>query len=251
MVDLPDELELSDPQTRVLGCLLEKQATTPDVYPLTLKALTTACNQTSSRDPVVDYDPNLVETTCQALKAKGLLRVVHPASGERATKYRQILDEQLGLDEAEKAVLCVLMLRGAQTVSELRTRTERMHRFDGPDEVEAVLAALAARTDRPLVRRLERAPGQREARWIQLLQHDVEGRAAAAASAPSSGGGSRATAAPGRVDELEARVAQLERRLAQVVAALDGLVELPDEPDVDQERNDQSPSKNPGTGAPS
>ena len=233
MVDLPEELELSDPQTRVLGCLLEKQATTPDAYPLTLKALTTACNQTSSRDPVVDYDANLVETTCQALKAKGLLRVVHPASGERATKYRQILDEQLGLDAAEKAVIAVLLLRGAQTVPELRSRTERLHAFATAEEVESVLVALAARTDRPLVRLLERTAGQREARWMQLLQHDPDGRAAAAATATSSVGASRAPAAPGRVDELEARVEALERRLSQLVTALEGWVELPDAPRAD------------------
>lgn len=221
MVDLADELELSDPQTRVLGALLEKRATTPDVYPLTLKALVTACNQTSSRDPVVDYDANLVETTCQALKAKGLLRVVHPASGERATKYRQILDEQLHLDDAECAVVAVLLLRGAQTVPELRTRTERMHPFAGPDEVEAVLGRLASRSDRPLVRRLERGAGQREARWIQLLQHDADGRAAAApASAAGGGAGSRGAATAGRIDELEARVATLEARLAALEAAL-------------------------------
>lgn len=229
MVDLPDELELSDPQTRVLGALIEKRATTPDAYPLTLKALVTACNQSTSRDPVVDYDANLVETTCQALKAKGLLRIVHPAAGERATKYRQILDEQVGLDAAESALVAVLLLRGAQTVPELRTRTERMHHFAGPDDVESVLQRLAARPDRPLVTLLERAPGQREARWIQLLQHDVDGRATAAAMAGTGPTPTRAAAAaPGRVDELEARVAALEARVEQLVAALDGLVELPD-----------------------
>lgn len=227
MVDLPDELELSDPQTRVLGALLEKQATTPDAYPLTLKALVTACNQTTSRDPVVDFDVNLVETTCQALKAKGLLRIVHPAAGERATKYRQILDEQLGLDGAQKALVAVLLLRGAQTVPELKSRTERMHGFAGLDEVESVLGQLATREDRPLVTLLERAPGQREARWMQVLQHDVAGRAAAAASAGTGPSPTRAAAAaPGRVDELEARVAALESQLAQLVVALDGLVEL-------------------------
>jgi len=221
MVDLADELELSDPQTRVLGALLEKKATTPDVYPLTLKALVTACNQTSSRDPVVDYDANLVETTCQALKAKGLLRVVHPASGERATKYRQILDEQLRLDDAECAVLTVMLLRGAQTVPELRTRTERMHPFAGPDEVEAVLGRLASRSDRPLVRRIERGAGQREARWIQLLQHDADARAEAApASVAGGGAGSRSAATAGRLDDLESRVATLEARLAALEAAL-------------------------------
>ena len=227
MVDLPDELELSDPQTRVLGALLEKQATTPDAYPLTLKALVTACNQTTSRDPVVDFDVNLVETTCQALKAKGLLRIVHPAAGERATKYRQILDEQLGLDASEKALVAVLLLRGAQTVPELKSRTERMCGFAGLEEVESALARLSARSDRPLVTLLERASGQREARWMQLLQHDVAGRAAAAAVAGTGPSPTRAAAAaPGRVDELEARVAALESQLTQLVAALDGLVEL-------------------------
>ena len=160
MVDLPDVIELSDPQTRVLGSLLEKQATTPDAYPLTLKALTSACNQTSSRDPVVDFTSQLVETTCQALKGVGLLRIVHPASGERATRYRQVADEALGLDPADKAVLAALLLRGAQTAQELRTRTERMHPFSSPDQVETVLSSLAER-DRPLTRLLERQPGQR------------------------------------------------------------------------------------------
>lgn len=221
MVDLADELELSDPQTRVLGALLEKRATTPDVYPLTLKALVTACNQSSSRDPVVDYDANLVETTCQALKAKGLLRVVHPASGERATKYRQILDEQLHLDDAECAVVAVMLLRGAQTVPELRTRTERMHAFSGLDEIEAVLDRLAGRTDRPLARRLERGAGQREDRWIQLLQHDVDRRAEIASSAPVDASPTvRTSAAAGRMEEIEARVAVLEARLAVLESEL-------------------------------
>ena len=234
MVELPDEIELTAPQTRVLGCLLEKQATTPDAYPLTLKALRAACNQTSSRDPVVDYEAQLVETTCHALKAKGLLRIVHPASGERATKYRQVADEALGLGPAEQAVLCVLLLRGPQTVPELRARTERMHPFGGPDEVESVLSMLAS-GDRPLTRRLDRQPGQREPRWIQLLQADPDGRAAVAATVtdtttPSAPARTPATLArtPERVEQLEGRIAALEARVEQLVAALDGLVELPD-----------------------
>jgi uncharacterized protein len=233
MVELPDEIELTAPQTRVLGCLLEKQATTPDAYPLTLKALTAACNQSSSRDPVVDYEAQLVETTCHALKAKGLLRIVHPASGERATKYRQVADEALALGPAEQAVLCVLLLRGAQTVPELRARTERMHPFGGADEVEAVLSGLASR-DRALTRLLDRRPGQREPRWIQLLQADPDGRAAIAATAtdttadraaPSAPAGPART--PDRGEQLEGRVAALEARVEQLVAALHGLVDLP------------------------
>ena len=172
MVDVPDVLDLTAPQSRGLGCLMEKQATTPEAYPLTLKALTTACNQTSSRHPVVDYDTQLVETTSLALKGKGLLRVVHPVSGERATRYRHVADEALGLGDAERAVLSVLLLRGPQTAAELRTRTERQHVFASLEEVESTLAGLAG-GGRPMATRLERQPGQKEPRWMQLLEATV------------------------------------------------------------------------------
>jgi uncharacterized protein YceH (UPF0502 family) len=230
VVEVPDEIELTAPQARVLGSLMEKAVTTPDAYPLTLRAITTACNQTTSRDPVVDYEPQLVETTLAALKAKGLVRVVHPSHGERATKYRQVLDEVLGLDDAERAVLCVLLLRGAQTVNELRARTERLHAFASPAEVEATLTRLAGR-DRPLVQLLERMPGQKEPRWIELLQADLEGRIAAAAVSGGGGGGGRSA---GRVEDLEARVAALEARVAQLVEALGDLIELPRPEGTDQ-----------------
>jgi len=219
MVDVPEVLDLTAPQTRVLGCLIEKEATTPDAYPLTLKALTTACNQTSNRDPVVTYEPQLVETTVLALKGKGLARVVHPGSGERATKYRHVAAEALGLDRGQLALMAVLLLRGAQTVAELRTRCERMNSFVTPAEVEAALAGMAERP-RPLVRRLERQPGQKESRWIQLLEANADQRAAAAPTRPSAP--SRPT---GRVEELEARLADLERRFDSLVAALGDLVE--------------------------
>lgn len=232
MVQIPDEIDLTAPQARVLGSLIEKAATTPDAYPLTLKALTTACNQTSSRDPVVDYDPQLVETTALALKAKGLARVVHPGSGERATKYRQVLDEAFELGPAEMAVIGVLLLRGAQTASELRTRTERLHRFADVPEVEATLHRLAEHSDRPLVAKVERQPGQKDARWIQLLEADPEGRAAASASSAGSSGGSGGGRG-GRAEELERRVDALERRVAQLVEALGDLVDLPDAADPD------------------
>jgi uncharacterized protein YceH (UPF0502 family) len=201
-----------------LGCLIEKQATTPEAYPLTLKALTTACNQSSSRFPVVDYDTQLVETTSLALKGKGLLRVVHPAHGERSTRYRHVADEGLGLDAAQMAVLAALLLRGAQTVAELRTRTERLHTFATPAAVESTLQALAAHP-RGLVRELERQPGQKETRWLQLLEVDPDGRAAAVASA-SSGAGARAKVDPGRLEQLEQRVATLEQQLAALAAEL-------------------------------
>lgn len=239
MVDVPDELDLTAPQARVLGCLMEKQATTPETYPLTLKALTTACNQTSSRDPVVDYDTQLVETTTLALKGKGLLRVVHPAHGERSTRYRHVADEALGLDEAARAVLAVLLLRGPQTVAELRTRTERQHAFASLDEVESTLARLAG-GDRVMVVRLERQPGQKEPRWMQLLEADAEGRAAAAAIAAPAGATSRSAARvdPDRVAQLEARVESLEATVALLLAEL-GL-EAPAGPP--QEPSAQSPS---------
>ena len=222
MVDVPDELELTAPQARVLGCLIEKQLTTPDAYPLTLKALTAACNQTTTRDPVVQYDPQLVETTTLALKGKGLARVVHPGSGERATRYRQVADEALGLGPAERALLCALLVRGAQTVVELRTRCERLHPFASPADVESVLERMSS-GERPLVAKVERQPGQKEHRWIQLLEVDAERRAAwtpSSAVAPS--------ARSSRVEELEARVERLERRLATLESALDGLVKLPE-----------------------
>jgi uncharacterized protein YceH (UPF0502 family) len=215
--------ELTAAEARVLGALMEKQLTTPDAYPMTLKALAAACNQTSSRDPIVRYDPNLVETTSLALKAKGLARVVHPGSGERATKYRQVADEALQLGPPERALVCVLLLRGAQTVPELKTRTERLHAFTSLVEIESVLDALTRRAP-AVVARVDRLPGQKEDRWIQLLEAKADERAAATApvrvTPPDRGGG--------RVDELEARVAALETRLKALVEALGDLVDLPD-----------------------
>lgn len=226
MVDVPDVIDLTAPQTRVLGCLIEKEATTPDVYPLTLKALTGACNQTSNRDPVVQYEAQLVETTILALKGKGLARVVHPGSGERATKFRHVAGEALGLGQGELALLSVLLLRGAQTAAELLTRTERVHRFASLADVESTLIGLAER-DRPIVRCIGRGAGQKTERWIQLLEVNADQRAqsvpAASSATPRSGG---------RVEELERRVERLEARVTSLVDALGDLVELPAEPDA-------------------
>jgi uncharacterized protein YceH (UPF0502 family) len=223
MVDASGVIELTAVEARVLGALLEKQLTTPDAYPLTLKALTAACNQTSSRDPVVSYEPNLVETTLLVLKAKGLARVVHPGSGERATKYRQVADEALRLGSDERALLCVLLLRGAQTVAELKARTERLHAFDSLRAIETVLDALTRR-DPALVARVDRLPGQKEDRWIQLLEAGADERAAASVQVRVTPSG-RGT---GRVEELEDRVGALEMRLSALVEALGDLVDLPE-----------------------
>ncbi len=200
----------------MLGALLEKKLATPDAYPLTLNALLAACNQTSNRDPVVQFEPQAVETAVLALKAKGLARVVHPGAGERATRYRQVLDEVLGLTAADEALLCVLLLRGAQTVAELRSRTERLHGFASAAEVESSLSALGER-DPPLVAQVERRAGQKEGRWIQLLEVGAEERASVSPAEPGAAPGGRSTS---RLDELEARVVVLEDRLARLLDAL-------------------------------
>jgi uncharacterized protein YceH (UPF0502 family) len=176
-------MELTAPETRVLGCLLEKQLATPNVYPLTLNALVAASNQTSNRDPVVNFGEADVAEALASLRQKGAARIVY-GSGQRAEKYRHVLDDVWGLDEQHRAVLSVLMLRGPQTIGELRTRTERLARFDSLAEVEQVLRLLANREE-PFARRLERAPGQKEARWVELFS----GEAAALEAAARSEGG--------------------------------------------------------------
>ena len=165
MTDLP---VLAPEDQRLLGSLLEKQTTVPASYPLTGAALRAACNQTSNRDPVVDFDQQTVERTARALKERGLLRIVWSDTGRRTLKYHQILDEQLGLDPDERALLTVLLLRGAQAPGELRTRAERLHAFADRGEVEACLRRMAGRAQ-PLVRELERRPGQQDRRWVHLL----------------------------------------------------------------------------------
>jgi uncharacterized protein YceH (UPF0502 family) len=155
-------------QGRVIGCLIEKQLTTPQQYPLTLNALVSACNQTTNRDPVVRYDDHFVQRALASLKEAGLVRFVYPSHGASATRYRQVLDEQLRLDERALALLAVLLLRGAQTAGELRTRTERMATFDAVADVYSELERLGTLAE-PLVARLSRSPGQKEERWVQLL----------------------------------------------------------------------------------
>lgn len=166
--DLPARPELDDVEQRVLGSLLEKERTVPASYPMTLNGLRTACNQSSSREPVVDYDDATITDAIDRLKARGLARIVYAGSGARAVKYRQVLDEKLGLEPDEAALLTVLLLRGPQAPGELKTRTERLHGFTDRAEVEAVLARLAA-PHRALVVELERAPGQQDPRWMHLL----------------------------------------------------------------------------------
>jgi uncharacterized protein len=157
-------------ELRVLGCLIEKQRTTPDVYPLSLNALRLACNQSTNREPVVDYDEPAIRDALQRLSAKGWVRLASGPSS-RAVKYRHLFDDALGLSDSEISLLTVLMLRGAQTVGELKSRSERLHRFDSLAEVDETLHALAGRE---LLVRLERRPGQKEERWEHQLVDTAE-----------------------------------------------------------------------------
>jgi uncharacterized protein YceH (UPF0502 family) len=161
-------IELDPIEQRVLGSLLEKERTVPDTYPMTLNGLRTACNQTSGRHPILSLDEHDVQAALDRLRPAGLTRVIHPSHGARQAKYRQVLDEVLQLDDAERAVLTVLLLRGPQTPGELRSRSERLHPFGGLGEVEAALRSLSAR-DEPLVHEEARRPGQKEPRWIHRL----------------------------------------------------------------------------------
>jgi uncharacterized protein YceH (UPF0502 family) len=166
-------MQIGVEQARVVGSLIEKRLTTPQQYPLTLNALVLACNQTSNRAPVVDYDESVVESALSQLKDQRLVRFVLPSHGRSVVRYRQVLDEVLGIDDRQLALLAVLLLRGPQTVGELRTRTERMVDFEDLGSVEHDLELMASLSD-GLVQRLDRRPGQKEERWAQLLAVDYE-----------------------------------------------------------------------------
>ncbi len=159
---------LTAEEARVLGSLVEKELTTPDQYPLTVKSLLAACNQASNRDPVVDYDEGTVMGALDSLKARRLIRFVLPSHGRTAVRYRHVLNEALGLDTRQCALLAVLVLRGPQTIGELRARTERMADFDGLDEIDHELRFLSAVAE-PLATSLGRRPGQKEERWASPL----------------------------------------------------------------------------------
>jgi uncharacterized protein YceH (UPF0502 family) len=228
-------MELTDEEVRVLGCLVEKELTTPQQYPLTLNALVLACNQSSNRDPVCSYDEATVEAAVTSAKTRGLARFVHPSHGRSVIRYRHELGEQLALGERPLALLAVLMLRGPQTPGELRARTERMTEFADLGELEAELGALVAREE-PLVARLPRAPGQKEVRYAHLLAGPapaggtVPAAAAAAVpatvhAAPTVGGSGPASAATagagaGAVAELREQVARMRVELDELRAEM-------------------------------
>jgi uncharacterized protein YceH (UPF0502 family) len=186
---------LTAEEARVLGSLVEKELTTPDQYPLTLKAVLAACNQASNRDPVVEYDEGTVMATLDSLKGQRLIRFVLPSHGRTAVRYRHILNEALGLDASQSALLAVLLLRGPQTVGELRARTERMTNFDGLEEIDHQLRFLSA-TAEPLTVSLGRRPGQKEERWACPL-------VAPSSSPPMAGVGAQADLANAAEESFE------------------------------------------------
>ena len=163
---------LNETEVRVLGALVEKQVTTPEYYPLTLNALTLACNQKNNRTPVTSYDETTVAQALESLREKNLAYVFY-GSTSRVPKYKHVLPEVMHLSQPELALMCVLMLRGPQTTGELATRAFRLHGFSGLEEVEATLNGLITREPDQLVIRLSRQPGQKEARFAHLLAGDV------------------------------------------------------------------------------
>lgn len=214
-------MNLTPVQARIVGCLVEKEMATPDNYPLTMNGLLAACNQTSNRNPVTRLEEPTVSNALENLRALGVVRIVYSRSN-RADKFRHVLDEMAGLEPEHMALLAVLLLRGPQTASELRTRTERLHPFEDADEVEETLRHLGGRAE-PLVARLERQPGQKENRWAHLLGGDLADVMAADDGDRRDGRDGRDGASGGQVPSRSDRLAALEEQVADIRADLERL----------------------------
>ncbi|HKL51656.1 MAG TPA: DUF480 domain-containing protein [Wenzhouxiangellaceae bacterium] len=212
--ELPLNPPLSAIEARVLGCLIEKEATTPETYPLTQNATVTACNQKTSRNPVMKLDPGRVGQTLRALEQRRLVRSEY---GARASRYYHRVDSELKLTAAQRVLVGLLLLRGPQTLAELFSRSERMHRFEDLDDVKYNLDRMAAH-DKPLVVRLPRGPGQREDRYMHLLAGPVDSVALQADHAPAAtpANAAETESLQQRVAELEQRVAELERKIGAI-----------------------------------
>ena len=202
-------MDATDAELRVVGCLIEKQRATPDAYPLSLNSLRLACNQSTNRDPVVDYDEGTVREAAQRLSRRGWARLA--SRGGRAVKYRHLFDQALGLADDETALLAVLMLRGPQTPGELKQRAERLHRFDGLGAVHETLDRLIARGH---VVDEGRRPGQKETRYA----HTLGGAEAGDVTAPVA---AEPPADDSRLDRLEREIAELRAEVAELRGLLD------------------------------
>jgi hypothetical protein len=200
--------QLTAVEARILGCLVEKAATTPDVYPLTLNNIVLACNQKTARDPITAYDTGEVGHALRQLEPRGLVKSEY---GARSERYQHRLDRVYDLTPAQTCLVSLLLVRGPQTLHELLARSERLHRFEGIDDVRHALERLAER-DPPMVRRLPRAPGQREDRYAHLLcgEPDMPPERDAEPRSPRAHGESAIEALLARIEALEARVAALE-----------------------------------------
>ena len=206
---------LSDIETRVLGSLIEKQVTTPEYYPLTLNALTLACNQKNNRNPVTAYSEQQVADALESLREKNLTYVFY-GSTSRVPKYKHVMPEVMHLNHAETALMCVLMLRGAQTLGELRGSASRLHDFSGLEEVEETLNGLISREPEPLVARLPRQPGQKEGRFAHLLSGEIDVEALAAETERiAASSSSRRSSLEERVEALSAEVDKLKEQFEQ------------------------------------
>jgi uncharacterized protein YceH (UPF0502 family) len=199
---------LSDIELRVLGSLIEKQVTTPEYYPLTLNSLTLACNQKNNRQPVTAFDEAAVAQALETLREKNLTYVFY-GSNSRVPKYKHVMPEIFHLNQAELAVMCVLMLRGAQTVGELRERASRLYNFSGLEEAEETLNSLTVKEPEPLVIRLPRQPGQKEARIAHLLAGEINIEHLAESELPKDTGSSKHGASE-RISRLEQLVETLD-----------------------------------------
>ena len=206
---------LSEIEARIVGCLVEKQLTTPEYYPLTLNALTAACNQKSNRDPVMSLGETELLAAVDSLRDKNLVYLYY-GTGTRTVKYKHMVQSVYEVDDAGTAILTVLMLRGPQTIGEIRERTGRLHEFSDLNEVQSTLDELARR-DEPLIIKLERQPGQKEARYAHLLSGEID-----VSSLPTSSEKRSTSAADSsRVEALETEVAELKNELAAFKAMFD------------------------------
>lgn len=209
-------------ESRVLGCLLEKEATTPQSYPLTLNALHSACNQASNRNPVTDLGTDEVEEAAEGLRYKNLALLVHQA-GARVAKIRHTLDAEFPyLPPSQTALICVLLLRGQQTAGELRQRTERMHPFSDLEAVERQLVELINNQPAPLVKRIPAGGGKRVETFVHLLCGDVAVEEAAMVQ-PSAAAAVGEKAPPGRIEELETEVSELRSTVRELEAEVQSI----------------------------